>query len=50
MCLLMIETKMVNGVKKKTEATPSKKLNNRTETMINYIYICCLNYLKLVIQ
>lgn len=37
----------IDGVNSNNSPTPSKK--NRIETSINYINICCLNYLKLVI-
>ena len=39
--------KTVDGVKKRITPTPSKKLNNKTETsIINYINICFLKYLN----
>ena len=38
--------KIVDGVKKRITATPSKKTNNRTETSVNYINICLLKYLN----
>lgn len=36
--------KIVDGVKKRT--TPSKNRNSTTETIVNYINICFLKYLK----
>ena len=41
-----MKLKIVDGVKKRITATPSKKTNNRTETSVNYINICLLKYLN----
>ena len=38
--------KIVDGVKKRTTATPSKNRNSTTETSINYNNICFLKYLN----
>jgi hypothetical protein len=37
----------IDGVNSNNSPTPSNR--KQTETSINYINICCLNYLKLVI-
>lgn len=38
--------KIVDGVKKRITATPSKNRNSTTETSVNYISICFLKYLN----
>lgn len=38
--------KIVDGVKKRITATPSKNRNNTRETSVNYINICLLKYLN----
>ena len=41
---------MVDGVKNRIRATPSKKTNDKTETSINYINICFFKYLNCLIK
>ena len=38
--------KIVDGVKNRMIATPSKESESTTETSVNYINICFLKYLK----
>lgn len=41
-----MDLKIVDGVKNRMIATPSKESKSTTETSINYINICFLNYLN----
>lgn len=38
--------KIVDGVKNRITPTPSRNRNNKTETSVNYTYICFFNYLN----